>query len=149
MNQQEILEYNKRCALFLDRDDLLTKWEKRELNLNLYKDKIPLNNINILHPEPNEKFHSDWNWIMNVKTKIDGLYHKGFPIVTNIGSSGMYIGINTSNVSGNRYEGDKEIANTLNINYHVVLDKNKINLKEAVVEAINQFLIWYEQNKQL
>jgi hypothetical protein len=141
MNQQKILEYNKRCAKFLNRDDLLTKWERRELNLNLYKDKIPLSNINILHPEPNEKFHSDWNWIMEVIEAIEKLNY--IVIITTSPTISERWTLYRISIQENKIS--SVFNNKFIINYESNYNNNETK-KEAVVEVINQFLIWHEQN---
>lgn len=59
MTQQEILEYNQRCAEFLD----------------LHRDEeVVIYNMES-YPYDYLKFHSDWNWIMEVINKI---FKKGF-----------------------------------------------------------------------
>lgn len=97
MTQEEILEYNKRCAEFLGMDNDAFLLEKQ-----IEK------NTAICHLN----FHSDWNWIMEVVEAIV-IYYK-----------------------------DKEIPQIHLLNQPIFTPK------EAVVQAINQFLIWYEQNKK-
>ena len=63
-------------------------------------------------------FHSDWNWIMEVVEAI--------------------------NKTQNPKQGGDTTHSTLKREVQALLGKSA---KEAVVEAINQFLIWYEQNK--
>lgn len=102
MTQEEILQYNKRCAEFLGMDNdafLLAKQIEK--------------NTGICHL----KFHSDWNWIMEV---VEAIEKKAW-----VNIKGCAVDIST-------------IANL-----------NAPTKKEAVVEAINQFLIWYEQNKTI
>lgn len=124
MTQEEILEYNKLCAEFL-------KWE-----FTTFKEVY--NHINDFKGNQYDsleelQFHSDWNWIMMVIEKIEGL------------------GFNTDSYSP--IQGSVELEYTL----HEFNIWDKINpeiqgrgktKKEAVIQAINQFLIWYnEQNK--
>lgn len=124
MKQEEILEYNKRCAEFL--------------GLELYAPGFPSgyfykNDNNHFYHFEDLRFHSDWNWIMMVIEKIEGL------------------GFNTDSYSP--IQGSVELEYTL----HEFNIWDKINpeiqgrgktKKEAVIQAINQFLIWYnEQNK--
>ena len=85
-------------------------------------------------------YDSDWNWIMSVWKKIQKMYFKGFPLNTTIGSSGAVISINESNASGEKYEGDKIISNTMNADHY------GISLEESVAIAILQFVKWYNKN---
>ena len=118
MTQEEILDYNKLCAEFLG-------WEyakDRDIwNPNMHHDYSFTYSINL-------KFHSDWNWIMEIIEKILKDYRTDFyldfdmPVsdtfTVSIGSDGNY------NSNG----------------------KSIISSKEAVINAINQFLIWYKTN---
>ena len=81
MNNQEILEYNRKCAEFLGRDkkgDDVTWTFPSYLNGKLWVDEHFFNNDNEYcgrrQTEIYElKFHSDWNWIMQVVYKITNL----------------------------------------------------------------------------
>lgn len=105
MTQEEILEYNKRCAEFL----------------NLHRDEeVAIFNMKA-YPYDWLKFHSDWNWIMEVVEAIEKLKGiKQFHIVEN--SAYMNGSLNVGSFS------------------------NPLGKKVAVVQAINQFLIWYNEN---
>ena len=127
MNQQEILDYNKRCALFLGayfcNDDLNTYpngyWMTNDIEIDL-----PYNLEDM-------EFHFDWNWIMEVIEAIQKIIIK----------DGDEFCIEF-------YKGLPDKPKTfVSITENIQSENN--NPKEAVVEAINQFLIWYEQNKQL
>ena len=126
MTQEEILQYNKRCADFMglkisikleDGYDCGT-WYKPTDNENEY----------LLCPV---MYHSDWNWIMEVVEAIENKLNDSF---------------NVDIVNKNQCEivrnGEEFIcgAGFNTINHYK---------KEAVVEAINQFLIWHEQNKTI
>ena len=120
MTQEEILDYNRRCAEIVGlkrgwwisqekplTDDKKQWWDingKTFLGTKVYYDK-------------DLKFHSDWNWIMEVVEKIYSL-----------------------NIYYDKY---KPFNSSQFTNGEIELTTNK----EAVVEAINQFLIWHEQNK--
>ena len=107
MTQEEILQYNKRCALFLGMNNdafLLAKQIEK--------------NTGLCHL----RFHSDWNWIMEVVEAIEKIFH-----IQGVEINGKWCCIKTNTF--HEYRG--------------------VNKKEAVVEAINQFLIWYEQNKTI
>jgi hypothetical protein len=105
MTQEEILQYNKMCAEFL----------------NLHRDKeVAIYNLNAYQYDF-LKFHSDWNWIMEV---VEAIEKKGYEI--------------------DIFSNCVEICDTPDENYITeAVGKTK---KEAVVQAINQFLIWYNEN---
>jgi len=107
MTAEEILKYNKRCSEFL--------------NLNMDEEVVIYNMAS--YPYDYLKFHSDWNWIMEVVEAIE--------------KSGYEIDIFSNCV---------EICDTPDENYITeAIGKTK---KEAVVNAINQFLIWYNENNK-
>jgi len=135
MIQKEILEYNKRCAEFLGAniqddseriyidkmkdDDMM--FHNMSVNLGTYE----WNGTTNIHYIPFDmlEFHSDWNSIMEVVEAIEKL---GFNF--------------------NIFHEDCLIKKDRK--YVIVTNATKIkSKKEAVVQAINQFLIWYEQNK--
>lgn len=134
MTQQEILEYNKRCALFLGAiySEQAEAWgfgNAKNIGSKMFHGVMYHNVIQAERFEKELKFHSDWNWIMDVVEAIEKLTKQdgyGYEIL---------------------------ITNSL----CVIEETNKIfdsnqrvyakTTKEAVVGAINQFLIWYEQNK--
>lgn len=139
MKQHEILEYNMRCA------ELLTISEEIENELVAYPEQqySPLcsyaNAAYITDKEDNPdntvwnycKFHSDWNWIMEVVEAIEKL-----------------------EVWDKEYDSEYSV-NILNkcclidsLDYKTPVEYSCAETKkEAVVQSINQFLIWYEQNK--
>ena len=121
MTNEEILEYNKRCAEFLGFKYKNSKkfWVKYPYDDNSFLSQRGYMRID------NLQFHSDWNWIMKIVESILKEYRTDFyldfdmPIndtfTVSIGSDGKYNSIGESNISS----------------------------KEAVIQAINQFLIWY------
>lgn len=120
MTQQEIINQNEKFAKFLG-------WEKYEdVNERFYGNWKP--NTTLEKPWSVRvevlQFHTDWNWIMEVIKDIENLYN-GAVIV--------------------------EITDkSCNISIYKFLYKKytTMNTKiEAVTQAINQFLIWHEQNK--
>ena len=137
MTSQEILEYNKRCAEFLG----LQK-ETRFFNLKtgsyVKKDTDECDSEPIAlyvknkKAVPDLKFHSDWNWIMEVVEKIQTLDRLGGIVMIQQGRCKI-----TS-----RMAGDHSVYADVS-NYYLQGMKGQ---KEAVVEAINQFLIWYNKN---
>lgn len=107
MTQEEILQYNKKCAEFLEWYYENNKWLKLE----------PLNGGVIAVLKCNSdfdlKFHSDWNWIKAVLDKISSLNEDDF-------------------------------SDNTAVAFDDLLDLSVFSSKEAVVEAINQFLKWYK-----
>jgi len=101
MTQEEILDYNKLCAEFL----------------NLHRDKeVAIYKFNA-YPYEYLRFNSDWNWIHEVVEAI-------------------------LKVQNPRKHSDTTCS-TLKREIKAHLGGTK---KEAVVQAINQFLIWYNEN---
>jgi len=150
MNNQEILEYNKRCALFLgykfkyftdDRVKVTSEiqyvWGSEAGILkqcdNWWRcSKTPDDNFS-WHFPIDLKFHSDWNWIMEVVgaiQKIIVLDGEEFCIEF------FY------DITKNK----RPLKTFVSISRYIDEISNK-DPKKAVVKAINQFLIWYEKNK--
>lgn len=142
MNQQEIIEFNRKCAEFLGKDKTGTDvtWTfPSYLNGKLWVDEHFFNNDNQYcgrrQTEVYElKFHSDWNWIMQVVDKIEELgYKTEFNSTNKIKSTLIY-----------KKRGEKYVA------YFGCIDK--ISKKKAATETINEFIDWYNEknlpNKQ-
>lgn len=134
MTQEEIQEYNRICADFLKfkYKNQAKFWAKYPLDDNSYLSQFGFMKIHSF------KFHSSWDWIMEVVEKIENLYeHPNKEISINIKPGEIEI-----------FQRPYRLENN---NYHdvIYLGDGYINTskKEAVVQAINQFLIWYENNK--
>ena len=144
MTQEEILEYNKRCAEFLTINEEL----KNELSAYPLQEYSYLcsyaNSAFICDREDNPsntvwdylKFHSDWNWIMKVVEAIEklGFYSKISGCASSICH---YCWFDEGGDGGDMPE------NRTVIGYN---GKNKESKKEVVVQAINQFLLWYNEH---
>lgn len=122
MTQQEILNHNKLCAEFLGYKCSVN--EQYELpNMMTFP---PKKNSNLCHTAKvccvkDMQFHSDWNWIMEV---VEAIKEKTkFKTIDECSEDEWYATIGVTRLT---------ITST----------------KEAVVQAINEFLIWYNQNKQ-
>lgn len=118
-----IPDYNKRCADFLG-------WK------NLNDDSFPeyVNNNGDFYSLKNLLFDSDWNWIMEVIDVIQKL-----DINKNkLSSHPYYYGFD---LETNNYYAHFQFGEDLHFN-----GESKESQKEAVVQAITQFLIYY--NKQ-
>lgn len=130
LNEQEIIKYNERCAKFLGayfcNDDQ-----------NAYPNGywiIDNDEIDLPSDLKDMSFHSDWNWIHKIIDNIEKLeldkFGLGRFITTCSNRVGHYFEIRERNSYDDKIE-----------------DGFGESKKEAVVQAINQFLIWYEQNK--
>ena len=126
MTQEEILDYNRRCALFIGgkqaKDTL--PFVKERLNENDYW--LPIFGIKSLNQM---KFHSDWNWIMEVVEAIEDL-----DIVASFQIEQPTIYIWKSS--------EESTFEYIEVNIFTM------SKKEAVVQAINQFLIWYNNEQR-
>ena len=110
MSQEEILEYNKLCAVFLgwDYNKFMDRWNEE----NFQHKYSHTNSIDL-------KFHSDWNWIMDVIFKI--------------------------NILPNSKDQSDTTLQTHRVNVQSTLRSANM---EAVVLSINKFLIWYNEAKK-
>lgn len=119
MTQEEILDYNKRCAEFLN-----AKYEP-ESHRYVFQKQLTDTEYTLRkstrHHREQMCFHSDWNWIMEVVEAIEQLENVRVKMLQN--SCDIFV-----------IDKDKFITVT------------KTSKQEAVVEAINQFLIWYNEN---
>jgi len=102
----------------------------------------------IIYSPDNLRYHLSWDWLMPVVDKISKEYYKehnkSFPIVVRIsGGGGMYIGINHSNCAGEEYDGDKQIADTLNMNYFELDEEMKYSSIQLGWFAVTRFVKWY------
>jgi hypothetical protein len=135
MTQEEIQEYNKRCAEFLGWYKVINtqpfieifskneiEWLSEYRSYRTYTGKYQFS-IKLC------KFHSDWNWIMEVVERIQTLDRLGG--IVEIKQARCKI---TSCMAG-----DNSIYADVS-NYFKYGIKGQ---KEAVVQAINQFLIFY------
>jgi|694.fasta_scaffold00478_85 hypothetical protein len=140
MNKEEIIEFNKRCAEFLKDMKYIRAYPESsnlmyKIDTSLFKtpfSKELTSKIN--HFESGEvilrymilledlKFHSDWNWIMEVYLKINR-----FIQIKSI--ENFILGTETNDVHLAMWEAFEDTDNN----------------KEKLVHAINQFLIWYGQ----
>ena len=132
MTKQEVFEYNKRCALFLGWKETTELFQINWVGCKTKERLDRLDNAYIPILEKNGdvifsdfsviEFTENWNRIMEVVEAIEKL--------------GYEIDIFSNCV---------EICDTPDENYiGEAVGKTK---KEAVVQAINQFLIWYNQGK--
>lgn len=155
MTQEEILEYNKKCAEFLGAEiqDVLEriyidKMKDDEMifhNHSVILQTYEWNGTTNIHYIPFDmlQFHSDWNWIMKVVEAIEKLGYQ-FDI------TGNEVGVN-SNTTSVRNIATGGTMNSYNEIYYptiISVTEEEYSKKEAVVQAINQFLIWYSNEQR-
>jgi len=134
MTKEEILDYNKLCAEFLKKDighDNMVIWDKNWTSM---------------------KFHSDWNWIMEVVEAIEELEFNNENCTNQrprftIAKYSCFLHIYNDSKKEIKFSEDMEYY------YHYWWPNNnreyemKNSKKEAVVEAIYKFLTWYSNVK--
>lgn len=140
MIREKILEYNKRCAEFLnwEFDELSESYQTPFLKLvepQAFGDEQFSSKLRIYELD----FDSDWNWIMEVVEAIETKFLKytlqwEYDDREEFAEDGKYKAYWFT-----LYPKD-EICGWLT-------DLRHKSRKEAVVQAINQFLIWYNKNK--
>ena len=106
-------EFNKLCAEFFE-------WKQNSKKSTFYVDK---NDGRHIYEIQDLKFHSDWNWIMEVVEKIESLK----------GIKQFHIVENSCYMNGGLIVGSFQ---------------NPLGKKEAVVQAIWQFINWYNEQKR-
>lgn len=132
MTQEEIIDYNKKCADFLGWkyvSSIDVKEQKYDQSIEAgWYCEIP----KILHTKINRrlyigrnhhclKFHLDWNLIMDVAEAISQLPNK---------------------LGGDNYEVNRKVFRFKHLMAHEIIGN-----KEFFVGKINDFLIWYNDNK--
>ena len=149
MTQKEILDYNKLCAEFLgwkfsqnyeNFDEYYYRWNKENDGV-WYRDEdfvenpesfdayyVKVNGICLKKYLYTLKFDSDWNWIMEVKQEICQL-----DIVDEFNT--WYDSV----AKGYQCSITPSYKDTFDGFYTKICHEEK----EAVVQAINQFLIWH------
>lgn len=132
MTQEEI-EYNKKCAEFLGwhSEAVIHDANPKHPNLSEEYFRVPddiISPFRWLKPRHME-FHSDWNWIMEVVEAIEEL-----DVVASfqIEQPTIFIWVSSEDST---FKG-------------IEIDINIMSKKEAVVQAINQFLIWYDEQSR-
>jgi hypothetical protein len=122
MTKKEMILYNKRCAEFLGYI-YYSDW-------NLFRLGHDINNSPVKQYKPeNLKFHSDWNWIIEVLNQISSLDF-GWKVTS------KYVNI-YSHIGDPRGEFNCECS--INCPKEVIKD---------VIKTVNHFLIWYSLRTQ-
>ena len=125
MTQEEIINYNRNCVEFLG---YTTPHPNFPTATYWYKEGKP--------PLALLSFHRYWNWIMEVVEAIEKTYSNFH------GYFGVFINPNGCTIQGTKLRTNPENPHYAYYNEVILTDK-----KESVVEAINQFLTWYKNNK--
>lgn len=149
MTQEEILDYNRRCAEFLDwkfsqhyehYDEFYYEWEEENSGVwykveDFVEDTdstyVKVEGRGLKNYHYRLKFHDDWNWIMEVVEAIEKLPEH----------------YTTAIHSDTFDKGDEYKMFIFNNEGEILVGENGKTKKEAVVNTINQFLIWYNENK--
>ena len=145
MTQKEIFDYNKNCAEFLGWKETSEKFKidwtgcktKERLD-RLNKEYIPIleKNGDVLFSDFSVMdFTKDWNCIMKVVEAIEKLESSEFYM--------EWFWLNETNIA--LYQRHKQ--NGSNLWEFIARFSNAKTKKEAVVQAINQFLIYHNENK--
>ena len=159
MTQEEILEYNKRCAEFLEWKEVLDNLnigDEKELffKTSFYREYWSEGNgicqegwVNTdLFKTKHLLFHSDWNWIMKV---VEAIEREKFSFEIRTlwfeFNECSYTQVIVSKEVGEMSKDRKTISNSVKI--YKKSSPRSTNKKEEVIRAINDVLIWIEQNK--
>ena len=139
MTQEEIIEYNKRCAEFLG-NKLISKNDFNMLGEHAYTGEHEHTNWAVIEYL---NYHHDWNGIMEVIEAIEKLK---YVVITKtsptISETWIQCIITIQNCTV-----DSLFNNKFIVEYKSDYSNNQTK-KEAVVQAINQFLIWYNENSR-
>ncbi len=149
MTKEETLEYNKRCAEFrgweyIDKDlhpqayENYGWWVKGTYTNNI----DARNNSNWKGFDNDLKFHSDWNLIMEVEEAIENLDFV-FKTTSSKTISKKWM---LHKVVITKNDVDSLFYNKHIVDYSSNHSDNE-SKKEAVVQAIHKFLIWYNNEK--
>ena len=126
MKQDELNKRNSDIAIMLG----YVNTTPTDKDFNIFENKQkPFTAIPRLIETMSMKFHSDWNWLMEVVEAIEKL---GYESLT--GGSEYYY----------PEKGMRCIQSFIKDN--ITIYQEAKSKKEAVVQAINQFLIWYNEH---
>ena len=113
MEQKWIDQFNEKCLNFLNRklEEMQFSYIEERTNIECYRE-MTIQDL---------KFHSDWNWIMEVVEKIETL---DFEVSITFGASHIWTK-NSFNCITNNSKGEN-------------FDK-----KRSIIQAIDQFIDWF------
>ena len=156
MKNLNIQEFNNLCAELLG----FVNTTPTDKDFNIYENKkgvVMGDKTYTMLETMSMKFHSDWNWIMAV---VDAVEELGSCTICNIISKGdfkinrygvkFYFAPNNQNLLHlelKPFMTDDTFKHPM-FKYHIIeeFDFKKRSKKEAVVQALYQFLIWYSSN---
>ena len=148
MIKEEILEYNKRCAEFLGYKECLVNITDNygyKVVVEGYITPFPKLNFDgtiYQYDVDSLLFHSDWNWIMEIVEAIEKLEFIG---KVSIQYYTLFSGMGCYKIQIGRDSEDNKHPDSFPIEVAEFVSSDSNNIKkEAVVQAINQFLIWYD-----
>lgn len=135
MTQEWIEQYNRKCAEFMGYELITPEMRKNPEKWNTsyweHKDKDNIHTaLKVLGSHGYLSYHSDWNWIMKVVEKIESLENIYFQIE----EKSCYV----YDISKFSYE---------RMDSFIQQDAN--TKKEAVIRAIDQFIDWYNKQKEI
>jgi len=122
MTQEQIQAYNILCARFMNMED-------DAILLEMNRDRR--SNKNYLH------FHYDWEWIMRVVAKICNKGFRKYTINSEEGCKCVFTDMAILE-QPHSFDGGNIVAHSGDVSSE----------KQAVVEAINKFLIWDNANNK-
>lgn len=137
MTEIETLKFNERCAKFLGVD--------LDYSTEVYKDSKS-NLRQFIHNRSKSEpllFDSDWNWIMQVKIKIQELNYVIKVISSPTTSEKWY----SHKITIQKNIFTELLNNIFIVNYSSNYSMNESEIN-ATVKALNEFLIWYDQNNK-
>lgn len=139
---QQMTNFNKRCAEFLGYKVITEKPYDGAITV-----QEGCNNPSFLHDRMIEEswyvypeFDSDWNWIMEVVEKIENTNRQSHLDYYEIKICKNCIDVRYSMGIVKRYTFSNDYLE------QAISDKRKhfVTKKEATINAINEFLIWYD-----
>lgn len=139
MNKEEIIEYNKRCAEFLG-------WKYFSFE-QVRGTRVMVGWEDVFYKGKTEelKFHSDWNWIMEVVEAIENINRKSILHYNEIKIFRNHIDVSYDISLTKRYTFSDDYSEQALSEGRLAKIEHFKTKKEAVVQAINQFLIWYNK----
>ena len=134
LTQEWINQYNKKCAEFLG-----AYWCNDDLNAYPSGYWMLDGEDNLPHDLEHMEFHSDWNWIMEVVEKIESIKQLTLETCNN------WVGEFTIVIRYKSYSSTHYFSREIPRVSHGQDFRTK---KEAVIQAIDQFIDWYNKQKE-
>lgn len=138
---QEEMQFNQLCHEFLF-PNAKEEYESGEISI---EDGLFSKAMGIFGDFNLMKYHSDWNWIHKILDRIKSITEFKNSYTNNTKKGLFNVIISKTCLSE---------TTTVEISFNVDYDFRKMvfteseDEKEAVIQAINQFLIWYNENNK-